>query len=305
MTLTTNSALSRDNQVRWRDIFRSTPFFLVHFACLGALWTGVDLTAALMCAGLFLIRKFGITGGYHRYFSHRSFKTGRVMQFVLAWLGCASTQKGPLWWASHHRSHHQDSDGESDVHSPVRDGFWWSHVGWILSDKYNSTDFRIIPDFARFPELRWLNRFHLVPPVSLAVACLAFHGWSGLVWGYFISTVILWHTTFFINSLCHLFGRRYFPTKDTSRNSLLLALVTLGEGWHNNHHYYPSSVNQGFYWWEIDITYYVLRLMSGLGLVWDLRRPPARVLALGREVRRRAKRPAAAMESARIPAWES
>jgi stearoyl-CoA desaturase (delta-9 desaturase) len=168
----------------------------------------------------------------------------------------------------------------------VRDGFWWSHVGWILSGRYDETDVKRIPDFFRFPELRWLNRFHLVPPAALAVGCFLLHGWAGLVWGFFFSTTILWHTTFLINSACHLIGRRRFPSRDTSRNSWVLSLLTLGEGWHNNHHYFPSSVNQGFYWWEIDVTDYLLRGLARLGLVWELRRPPERVLALGRRPRK-------------------
>jgi len=266
------------------DVLASLPFVFVHLACLAAFMVGVDWTAGLMCAGLFFIRKFGITGGYHRYFSHRSYKAGRVMQFVLAWLGCAATQKGPLWWAAHHRRHHQNSDQMDDIHSPKRDGFWWSHVGWILSNKYDETDYKTIPDFAKYPELRWMNKYFLVPPVTLAVACYLFHGWMGLVWGFFISTTILWHTTFFINSLCHMFGKRRFPTKDTSTNSLILALVTMGEGWHNNHHFYPSSVNQGFYKREIDLSYYVLKALSWVGLVWDLKKPPQRVLDLGRRI---------------------
>jgi stearoyl-CoA desaturase (delta-9 desaturase) len=259
-------------------------FWMVHAACFAALVTGVDGTSLLMCAALFLVRKFGITAGYHRYFSHKSFKTSRVFQFILAVLGASATQKGALWWAGHHRTHHQVSDGPYDLHSPKQNGFWWSHLGWILSSEFDATNYKIIPDFARYPELRWLNRHFLVVPVALATACFLFHGAQGLVWGYFISTTILWHTTFLINSACHLFGRRRFPTKDTSRNSLLLALATLGEGWHNNHHYYPSSVNQGFYWWEIDVSYYVLKFLSWWGIVWDLRLPPRRVIELGRRI---------------------
>jgi stearoyl-CoA desaturase (Delta-9 desaturase) len=266
----------------WGGRINVAAFAGVHAACLAAFWTGVDATALSLCAGLFLARKFGITAGYHRFFAHRTFKTSRVLQFALAWLGCSATQKGPLWWAGHHRSHHREADLETDVHSPTQDGFWWSHVGWVLSSRYDETDFKNIPDYARFPELRWLNAHFLVPPVLLAAACLAFHGWKGLVWGFFISTTLLWHTTFLINSACHLLGRRRFPTKDTSKNSFLLALLTLGEGWHNNHHYYPASVNQGFYWWEIDVTYYILRVMSWFGLVWDMRAPPGHVLEQGR-----------------------
>lgn len=257
-------------------------FGAVHLVALAALWGPVTKTALVLAAASFLLRKFGITAGYHRYFSHRSYKTSRFFQFVLAWLGASASQKGPLWWAAHHRVHHQESDGVRDIHSAVRDGFWWAHVGWVLDSKYDETNWRVIPDFARYPELRWLNAHFLVPPILWAAACLVLGGVPGLLWGFFVATTVLWHSTFLINSACHLFGRRRFPTRDTSRNSGLLALITLGEGWHNNHHYYPSSVNQGFYWWEFDVTFYLLRALKALGVVWDLRRPPARVLARGR-----------------------
>jgi stearoyl-CoA desaturase (delta-9 desaturase) len=275
---------SRPESDRHIKFWASIPFFIAHIACLAVFWTGVDWKAFTMFVGLFLIRKFGVTAGYHRYFSHKTFKTSRIGQFLLALLATSSTQKGPLWWAAHHRLHHQNSDLPQDVHSPVRDGFWWSHMGWILSSRYDETEFSVIPDFAKYPELRWLNKYHVIPSVTLAVLCFAYHGWVGLVWGYFLSTTLLWHTTFLINSACHLFGKVRFPTKDTSRNSLILAILTLGEGWHNNHHYHPSSVNQGFYWWEIDVTLYALKVLNWFGLVWDLRKPPKRILDLGRQL---------------------
>jgi stearoyl-CoA desaturase (Delta-9 desaturase) len=259
--------------------------FGVHALCLLAFWTGVNAASVALCAGLFLVRKFGITAGYHRYFSHTSYKTSRFFQFVLAFLGAMAAQRGPLWWAAHHRNHHRYSDTEADIHSPIRRGLWWSHIGWILSPVYEKADRRLVPDFAKYPELRWLDDNFLAPPLILGLLCFLFGGLRGLVWGMFISTTILWHTTFLINSATHLIGQKRFPTKDESRNHWFLALLTLGEGWHNNHHYYPTSVNQGFYWWEIDISYYILRILSVFGIVWDLRRPPARVLALGRQLR--------------------
>lgn len=267
----------------WEGRANLIAVFLVHAACIAAVWTGVDAKALWLAFFSFAIRMFGITGGYHRYFSHRTFKANRVVQFALGWIGCSSAQKGPLWWAAHHRTHHQVADDRPDLHSPVREGFFWSHMGWWLSDKYDETDFKKIPDLSRFPELLWLNRHFLVPPIVWAALCGAIDGWKGVVWGFFISTVFLWHATFLINSAAHMFGRRRFQTTDASRNSFILAILTLGEGWHNNHHYFPSSVNQGFYWWEVDITYYILRTMAFFGLVSDLRKPPERVLALGRE----------------------
>jgi len=191
-------------------------------------------------------------------------------------------QKGALWWAANHRHHHRFSDQPEDVHSPLQRGFWWSHVGWILCKRFDATDYAAIPDLAKYPELRFLNKYHLLPPLLFGAVLFALGGLHAFVWGFVVSTVLLWHGTFTINSLCHVFGRRRFPTTDTSRNSLSLALLTLGEGWHNNHHYYPGSMSQGFYWWQIDIAAYVVRALSFVGLVWDVRSAPERVLELGR-----------------------
>jgi stearoyl-CoA desaturase (delta-9 desaturase) len=193
--------------------------------------------------------------------------------------GLTALEKGPLWWAAHHRHHHKYSDQHGDVHSPGLQGFIWAHFGWIMADNWHETDYRRVPDLARYPELRWLNTWHMVPGIVLAVVMYLAGGFPWLVWGFFVSTVLNWHITFTINSLTHMFGRRRYVTKDDSRNSFILAVVTLGEGWHNNHHYYQSSTRQGFFWWEIDITYYVLRLFAMAGLIWDLREPPAHVVA--------------------------
>jgi stearoyl-CoA desaturase (delta-9 desaturase) len=200
----------------------------MHLACLGAFFTGVSLRDLALCGACYLVRMFGITAGYHRYFSHRAYKTSRAFQFVLAWLGCSAAQKGPLWWAAHHRRHHRYSDTKEDLHSPHTTNFWWSHVGWILSERYMATDWQSVHDLSRYPELRWLNRNHWVPSIMLAGLCLLIGGWSGLVWGFFISTVLLYHAVFAVNSLCHIFGRRRYPTNDDSRNNLLVALFTLG-----------------------------------------------------------------------------
>jgi stearoyl-CoA desaturase (Delta-9 desaturase) len=253
-------------------------FIVVHLICLSAFWVGFTWQALALCAAMFFIRKFGITGGYHRYFSHRSFKTSRFFQFVLAFIGGASAQKGALWWAAQHRHHHKHSDTEDDVHSAKLEGFYWSHVGWVLSNEYNQYDERSVRDLTKYPELVFLDKNHWIPPVTAAVACFLIGGWMGLLWGFFISTVILYHTTFAINSLCHMFGKRRYETGEYSKNSLWLAILTMGEGWHNNHHHYPISCRQGFFWWEIDATYYVLKGLSFLGIVWDIKTPPARLL---------------------------
>jgi len=255
-----------------------TAFWAVHLACLLAFYTGVTWSAFAVCLALFWLRMFGITAGYHRYFSHRSYKTGRAFQFVLALLGTLSVQKGVLWWAGNHRVHHKFSDQEGDVHSPIQRGFWWSHAGWILAEDYEETLFDRIPDMAKYPELRWLNEHYLAPPVGLAVGLFLVGGLTWLVWGFFISTTVLWHSTFTINSLAHVFGSRRYETSDQSRNNIWLALLTMGEGWHNNHHRFMNSARQGFFWWEIDASYYVLVALSWLGVVWDLQQPPQRLL---------------------------
>ncbi len=254
------------------------PFLGMHLACVAVFFTGADPTALLLCGATYFIRMFGITGGYHRYFAHRAYKTSRLGQFVLAWLGCSALQRGPLWWAAHHRGHHRHSDTPDDPHSPHETTFWWSHVGWMLSEEHTHTPWDQIRDWSVYPELRCLDRFHWVPGVLLAVLCWLIGGWSGLVWGFVISTVLVYHAVFTINSLSHLFGKRRYDTPDASRNNFVLALLTLGEGWHNNHHHHQNSVNQGFFWWEIDISYCIIRGLSFVGLTWDLRTPSDKAL---------------------------
>ena len=257
----------------------SLPFYAVHVAAVvgvalvGFSWKGVALALAL-----YYVRMFGVTGGYHRYFSHRTYRTSRAFQFVLAVLAQSSVQKGALWWAAHHRDHHKYSDTPKDPHSYRDYGFWYSHVGWILSRDTEETDYSRISDLARYPELRWLNNWHVVPGVALAVGLWLVGGWPALVWGFFVSTTLLWHGTFTINSLSHIWGRRRYQTTDDSKNNPVLAIVTMGEGWHNNHHYYPRSVRQGFRWWQIDMTYYVLRALALVGIVWDLHVPSQKVI---------------------------
>jgi stearoyl-CoA desaturase (delta-9 desaturase) len=221
---------------------------------------------------------FGITAGFHRYFSHRSFKTGRVFQFILAFLGQSSAQRSVLWWAAKHRLHHKYSDTDQDVHSPVRHGFWYSHVLWIFSKRGLSAEYNLIKDFQKYPELVWLEKWERFPPFLLAVFVWAVAGWSGLIVGFFLSTVLLFHGTFTINSLSHVYGKQPYVTGDHSRNNIFLAIITLGEGWHNNHHHFPSATPQGFYWWQIDVTYYILKVLSIFRIVWDLRMPPAHVV---------------------------
>jgi stearoyl-CoA desaturase (delta-9 desaturase) len=254
------------------------PFILVHLACFAAIWTGVTAQALAICITLYVVRMFGNTAGNHRYFSHRTYKTSRVGQFLLALLCQSSAQRGVLWWAAKHRHHHKHSDTPEDVHSPRHMGFFRAHVGWIFTPRREVADYSTVRDLTRYPELVWLNRHPYVVPFLLAVAIWFWAGWSGLIVGFFWSTVILYHGTFMINSLAHVHGKQRYLTGDDSRNNWWLAVITLGEGWHNNHHAYQSSTRQGFRWWEIDVTYYVLRLIALTGLIWDLREPPVELV---------------------------
>lgn len=227
-----------------------------------------------LLVGTYFGRMFFVTAGYHRYFSHRTFKTSRLVQFVLAFFAMTSSQKGVLWWASHHRDHHRNSDNEKDIHSPNQ-GWLWSHIGWFLSSRYERTDLLKIKDFAQFPELVWLDRNWSVPVWIYGIGLFIAGGVPYLAWGFFLSTVLLWHGTFTINSLAHLWGARSYETKDLSRNNFLLSLITLGEGWHNNHHRFPKSCRNGIRWWEVDITFYVLWIFSWLGIVSGLQPVPS------------------------------
>ena len=287
---TPNHQLNRKHRLGNLDQLTAVQFLCMHAACLLAVWSGVSVVAVLICLALYVVRMFAITAGFHRLFAHRAYTTGRIFQFVLAFIGTAAYQKGPLWWSAHHRAHHLHTDTENDLHSPLKRGLWRSQVGWFLARDSRATDRTLIHNLTKYRDLCWLDRYYVLPPVLLAAATfllgallqhyapgLHTSGWQLLVWGFFISTVLLYHGTFTVNSLAHLFGARRFATEDNSRNNLLVALITLGEGWHNNHHYYPASERQGFYWWEIDISHYTLRTLSWLGIVWDLRTPPNRI----------------------------
>ncbi|MDP3608126.1 MAG: acyl-CoA desaturase [Methylophilus sp.] len=279
-----------DTQAHQIDWWRVVPFVGLHLACLSLFWVGWSWFAVIFAALLYAVRMFAITGFYHRYFAHKSFQTSRFGQFVFAIIGATAVQRGPLWWAAHHRDHHVHSDQENDAHSPVQHGFFWSHMGWFLSSANFATKFERVKELAKFPELRFLDRFDVLVPIIFAVAIyvlgevlaayapeLNTNGPQLLVWGFVLSTVALYHATFSVNSLAHVWGKRRYQTRDQSRNNFLIALVTLGEGWHNNHHHYPGAAKQGFYWWEIDFTYYGLRVLAALGLIWNLRTVPVEI----------------------------
>jgi stearoyl-CoA desaturase (delta-9 desaturase) len=274
------------------DYLTITQFVFLHAGCLLVVWTGISWTALVTCLGFYCLRIFAVSAGYHRYFAHRSYKTGRVFQFLLALFGSLSNQKGPLWWAAHHRYHHAHADREDDIHSPGQHGFWWAHCGWIFSMAYRRADERLVSTFMQYRELRLLDRFYLVPPLTAATLMFFFgftlqrmkpelhtSGLQMLAWGFFISTVLVHHAIYSANSIGHLFGSRRFESSDQSRNNLFVALLTFGDGWHNNHHYYQRSARHGFYWWEVDLTLYILKALSYLRIVWDLQTPPPRIFA--------------------------
>ena len=291
-------AKTHEAKVDWPRIM---PFLALHVACLTVYWVGFSWVALGVAVALYAVRMFAITAFYHRYFSHRAYKTSRVAQFVFACIGNSSVQRGPLWWAAHHRHHHRFSDQAPDRHSPRQQGLLWSHMGWFSSESNFPTDYKSVQDLAKFPELMFLNRFDVLMPILLGTSCfflgrllgaiwpeLHTSGLQMLVWGFCISTVAVAHATFTVNSLTHVFGVQDYDSKDDSRNSMLIALLTFGEGWHNNHHHYSASARQGFRWWQIDMSYYGLWVMSKLGIVWALKPVPAQVVA---EARRQAPKP--------------
>lgn len=285
-------AAEREQRIDW---LRAVPFIGLHLACFAVVWVGSSVTAVAVAVALYAVRMFALTAFYHRYFAHKTFRTSRALQFVFALIGAAAAQRGPLWWAAHHRNHHRHADTVLDPHSPQVHGFLWSHAGWFLTPAAFRTDWKRIADFRQYPELRWLDRYDVAAPLLLAVLLYvsgaALQRWtpglgtSGpqlLVWGFAISTVALFHATVTINSLAHRFGSRPFETNDHSRNNPWLALLTFGEGWHNNHHFFPGSARQGFRWWQLDLSWYGLQLLAALGLVHGLKPVPAWVLARAR-----------------------
>ena len=279
------------------DLARCFSLIFLHVGCLGLIWVGWSWFSLFVAVALYFSRMFAITAFLHRYFSHRTFKTSRFLQFLFAVAASTAVQRGALWWAAHHRKHHHESDQKKDVHSPHTHNFLWSHIGWIADPKNFATDYDEIKDLSKYPELVFLNRFNKLVPGLMVVGlyflgdwvasqwpALGTSGWQILVWGFFISTTALFHGTATINSLAHLYGKKRFDTGDQSRNNFYLSLITLGEGWHNNHHHYMHSTRQGFYWWEFDPTYYGLKIMSWVGLVYDLKQVPERVLEEGRRI---------------------
>lgn len=269
----------------------SLPLLFMHISCIGVFFVPGGKAALAVFLLMYVVHVFALTAGYHRYFSHKSFKTSRAFQFVLAVLGTSAAQRDPLWWASHHRLHHQTSDSKEDVHSPRHHGFWQAHIGWVMKRELMETNFSRVKDFAKYPELMWLNRHPYAPAFLLAVLLLAtgaglkalnptwgVSGGQFLFYGFFLSTVAVYHVTFCINSVAHMVGKKRYAIEDDSRNNWVLGLLAMGEGWHNNHHRYSVCTRQGFRWWEIDLSYLILRILQWMGVVWDIREPPQSIL---------------------------
>jgi stearoyl-CoA desaturase (Delta-9 desaturase) len=274
----------------------SYPLLFMHIACIGIFFTPAGWSAILIFLTTYTLHVFALTAGYHRYFSHKTYKTSRTFQFLMALLGTTAAQRDPLWWASHHRLHHQYADTEEDPHSPIRRGFWWAHLGWVMRRECMETRFDRIKDFAKYPELRWLNRHPYLPAILFALLLYSLGaglekaapqwGASGtqfLFYGFFLSTIAVYHVTFSINSILHMYGKRPYHTADQSRNNWPIALLTMGEGWHNNHHRYALSTRQGFKWWQLDLSYLILRGLQALHIVWEIREPPASILEEGKQ----------------------
>jgi len=235
-------------------------------------------------------RAIGLTLIFHRYFAHRAFKMNRVARFVWAFIGTAAMQKGPLWWAGHHVNHHKFADRDGDPHSPMVSGVYYAHIGWFLHDtKYDKVEATnpVIRDFSKVPEIAWLEKWFFVPPAALALGLYFFGGMPSLVYGFCLPTMTLAHATFAINTVNHMFGSRRFETLDESRNNVLTAVFAAGEGWHNNHHRFQRAARNGFYWYEVDVTWYVIRAMAAVGLIWDIQPVPQRIYDEARAVKAR------------------
>ncbi len=269
------------------DWLRIIPFILLHISCLLVFFVGISTVAIVVALAFYWLRIFAIGAFYHRYFSHRSYKTNRFWQFIFALIGVSAVQRGPIWWAAHHRHHHQVTDTKADPHSPFAHSFMRSHISWFLSFKYFKYDKTKVKDLLQFPELCWLDRYDMLVPVAILVLMylsgqflhhyypqLHTNGLQLVVWGFCLSTIAILHSTFAINSFGHIIGKQRYRTNDQSRNNWILALITFGEGWHNNHHHYPATAQQGFFWWELDLTYYGLLLLEKLKIIHDLHKLP-------------------------------
>jgi stearoyl-CoA desaturase (Delta-9 desaturase) len=282
------------------NVVQITIFWLVQASALLVFAVPFRWAFIAIWAASHFIRAIGLTLAFHRYFAHRAFKMNRVARFAWAFIGTAAMQKGPLWWAGHHVNHHRFADRDGDPHSPMVSGVYYAHIGWFLNDAKNDRlepTNPVIRDFRKAPEIVWLDKYFFVPPLLLAIVLYAIGDIPLLVWGFCLPTTTLAHATFAINTVNHMFGSRRFETVDESRNNPITAVFAVGEGWHNNHHRYQRAARNGFYWWEFDPTWYVIRAMAALGLVWDVQPVPKRIYDEARVVK--AKRAAVRVPSIR------
>jgi stearoyl-CoA desaturase (delta-9 desaturase) len=261
-------------------ILSGSVFWIVQASALLIFFIPFSWELAALWAASHFLRAVGLTLAFHRYYAHRAFQMNRIARFVWTFIGIAAMQKGPLWWAGHHVNHHRFADRDGDPHSPMISGVYYAHIGWFLNDARHDRlepSNPVVRDFSKVPEIAWLDRYFAVPPLMLAAAMYLAGGMPWLIWGFCLPTMTLAHATFAINTVNHMFGTRRFDTIDESRNNALTAFFAVGEGWHNNHHRYQRAARNGFYWWEFDPTWYVIRIMAAVGLAWDVHRVPERI----------------------------
>ena len=277
--------------VKWDSVI---VFALMHLLALGIFFVPFSWKAFWVFFALqWITGGLGICLCYHRLLTHRSFKLWKPLEYALAVCACLAFQNGPIKWVATHRVHHANSDREGDPHSPTK-GFWWAHMGWLFSfdetfdtyEKYRT----YAPDLANDPVYRFLNSTFVIYQVILGIVLYAWGGLPFVIWGIFFRTVFMWHCTWLVNSAAHTWGYRTWAVEDKSTNNWWVALLTYGEGWHNNHHAFPRSAAHGLKWWELDLTYFTVRALTAVGLASDIQlpsleqkermvRPPATVIA--------------------------
>jgi stearoyl-CoA desaturase (delta-9 desaturase) len=257
-------------------------YVLLHLGCLGAFFVPFDRDALWIFCGAYFIRGFGVSVVYHRYFAHRTFDLSRGMQFLFGLYGTTTVLGGPLWWAATHRDHHRHADTPRDIHSPRYQGFVYSHCGWFLAHANRDVDLSMVRDLARFPEIVFLERWGAAFKLLYIALAYGLFGVVGLIWGFFVPTVVAIQMVHWIQSVSHsIGGYRRYPTRDDSRNHWLFGVLSFGEGYHHNHHTFPGSARMGLRWWEIDLGYYVLLGLAAVGVVHDLRVPVRSVPSTG------------------------
>ena len=266
------------NKVNWPTMIAMMVFHVLAVVALFyTTWQAVVVAAVLhwVCVG------WGIGMGYHRLHTHRSYKVPIAVEYFFALCGTMALEGGPIFWTVVHRVHHQKSDQKGDPHTP-RDGRWWAHMLWTVFGNQLHANTKVMgkyaPDLTSDPFYRWLNSWHWVPLAFLGLVLFVVGGLSWLLWGVFLRVVVGLHATWLVNSATHLWGSRKFETRDDSKNSWWVALITFGEGWHNNHHAYPTSARHGMRWYEIDVTWLQIRLLKKLGVASNVRVPPSQVL---------------------------